>query len=159
MHNYYNILPTILIDVFIILVFEGLLFFLYLDKQQEKIIKNQLNTVKNNNPTIANIINSYNNYVNKSKLKEKHYNETQYKLGIILFCAVLVLLVIILLIYSYVVIKVLHKTLDWNIILITVSITILLIIIMELLYVKYVLFNKKFNESQIKLDFINAIII
>ena len=29
---------------------------------------------------------------------------------------------------------------------------------MELLYIKYVLFNKKFNDSQIQLDFINAVV-
>lgn len=169
MHNYYNILPTILIDVLIILIFEGLLFFLYLEKQQEKIISTQLldfldklhiakseqdNSAKQILKVITEIANPY---VKTSMNDEKEYNEKQYKLGIIIYSSILLGIIISLIVYSYVVVRIYGKTIDWSIVIITVVITILLIILLEMLYVKYVLFNKKFNESQIKLDFINAI--
>ena len=63
MVNYFNILPIILLDVFIILIFEGILFFTYLLKLQEDLVKKQLLTyieritefiIKNQN-TIINI--------------------------------------------------------------------------------------------------------
>ena len=173
MHNYYNILPTILIDVLIILIFEGLLFFLYLEKQQENIISNQLNDFiekvnqtkiqKTDNTTtdtitifsmLSSIIKPY---IEISMANEKAYNEKQYKTGLIIYIFTLIGIIVSLLIYSYIVIIKYGKTIDWLIVVLTVIITIVLIIVLELLYVKYVLFKKKFNESQIKLDFINAI--
>lgn len=167
MHNFYNILPTILIDILIILIFEGLLFFLYLEKMQENIINDQLNNFfkklsdsksSSNDILYLFIENTLQPYIKNAIDQEYQYNTNQYKLGIIIYGISLVSIVILLLGYSYVVVNILHKTLDWKTILITVFITIFLIIVMETLYVKYVLFNKKFNESQIKLDFVNAVI-
>jgi hypothetical protein len=170
MHNYHNILPTIIFDVFIILVFEGLLFFLYLAKEQENIVNNQINNImsqlneaKNKKFTQYQNIFNYISYklepiIKNNMVYEKYYVEKDYKLGMILFLSSLVGLIIALIVYSYIVTNVLGKTIEWKTVLITVFITIVLIIILELLYVKYVLFNKKFNESQIELDFINAFI-
>lgn len=173
MHNYYNILPTILIDILIILIFEGLLFFLYLEKQQENIISNQLNnffekinqtTQQTTNDTTAYTTNIFSTvsiiikpFIELAMANEKAYNEKQYKKGLLIYIFTLIAIVVSLLIYSYIVIKTFGKTIDWLIVVLTVIITIGLIIVLELLYVKYVLFKKKFNESQIKLDFINAI--
>jgi uncharacterized protein YacL len=172
MNNYYNILPTILIDILIILIFEGLLFFLYLEKQQENIISNQLNNFfekinKNKQQTTDNttpdttifskvsiIIKPF---IELAMANEKQYNEKQYKKGLLIYIFTLIGIIVSLIIYSYIVIKKFGKTIDWLIVVLTVIITIGLIIVLELLYVKYVLFKKKFNESQIKLDFINAI--
>lgn len=102
MDNYYNILPIILIDIFIILVFEGLVFFLYLVNQQEKIISNQLgkflallNEKKANitNPTQKQLLDAttqqLNNYIPRSIKQEQLYNETSYKNGIIIYFATL----------------------------------------------------------------------
>ncbi len=171
MHNYYNILPTILIDVLIILIFEGLLFFLYLEKQQENIISNQLNefmnklyqnTSSSQDQSIKQLITIAEEimkpHIKTSMENEEKHNTSQYKLGLIIYFCMLLAIIITLLIYSFIVIKKLGKIIDWKTVLITVGITIFLIIILELLYVKYVLFKKKFNESQIKLDFINALI-
>ena len=171
MHNYYNILPTILIDVFIILVFEGILFFLYLAQQQENIINNKLDDVmiqineskKQLNTTYQSLFSYISNIIQpnieNNMAQEQYYNEKNYKLGLIIYISILVFMIIGLLIYSYIVINILGKTIEWKTVFITVFITIVLIVILELLYVKYVLFNKKFNESQIELDFINAFII
>ena len=169
MHNYYNVLPIILIDVLIILIFEGLLFFLYLEKKQEKIITNQLSdffdklnqSKAQHNDDTEDIISMFGSivkpFIEISMVNEKEFNESQYKKGLIIYSFTIVIVLVALLIYSYVVIIKYGKTIDWKIVLLTVFITIVLIIILELLYVKYVLFNKKFNESQIKLDFVNAI--
>ena len=171
MHNYYNILPTILIDVFIILVFEGILFFLYLAQQQENIINNKLDDVmiqineskKQLNTTYQSLFSYISNIIQpnieNNMAQEQYYNEKNYKLGLIIYISILVFMIIGLLIYSYIVINILGKTIEWKTVFITVFITIVLIVILELLYVKYILFNKKFNESQIELDFINAFII
>ena len=174
MHNYYNILPIIVIDIFIILVFEGLLFFLYLLKEQERIISEQLTTVLNNinkkkqdnNLSHTNELFTYIKLQLESYIQsfmqlfmyneEKYINKT-YINGIIFFIIILVGLIITLLIYSYIVYNVLHKHIDWKIVLITVCITIGIIIYLEYLYIKRVLFKKKFNDSQITLDFINSI--
>jgi hypothetical protein len=172
MHNYYNILPTILIDILIILIFEGLLFFLYLEKQQENIISNQLsdffdkiNQTKQqatqqttDDTTIFSMLSDIiKPFIELAMANEKAHNEKQYKKGLLIYIFTLIAIVVSLLIYSYIVIKTFGKTIDWLIVVLTVIITIGLIIVLELLYVKYVLFKKKFNESQIKLDFINAI--
>jgi hypothetical protein len=170
MHNYHNILPTIIIDVLIILVFEGLLFFLYLAKEQERIVNNQIdnamvelhNVKKQQSKEYQNIFSFISNkiqpYIEKNMVYEENYNDKQYKLGLIYYFLSLLVLIITLVVYSYIVVYILGKSIDWKIVLITVFITILLIIILEVLYVKYVLFNKKFNESQIELDFINALV-
>ena len=169
MHNYYNVLPIILIDVLIILIFEGLLFFLYLEKQQEKIITNQLSdffdklnqSKAQQNDDTEDIISMFGSivkpFIEISMANEKEFNESQYKKGLIIYSFTIVIILVALLIYSYVVIIKYGKTIDWKMVVLTVVITIVLIIILELLYVKYVLFKKKFNESQIKLDFVNAI--
>jgi hypothetical protein len=170
MHNYHNILPTIIIDVLIILVFEGLLFFLYLAKEQERIVNNQIDNamvelhnvktqqLKEYQNIFSFISNKIQPYIEKNMVQEKNYNDKQYKLGLIYYFLSLLVLIITLVVYSYIVVYILGKSIDWKIVLITVFITILLIIILEVLYVKYVLFNKKFNESQIELDFINALV-
>ena len=170
MHNYYNILPTILIDILIILIFEGLLFFLYLEKQQENIISNQLNNffekinqtkqqTTDDTTTIFSTVSSIiKPFIELAMANEKAHNEKQYKKGLLIYIFTLIAIVVSLLIYSYIVIKTFGKTIDWLIVVLTVIITIGLIIVLELLYVKYVLFKKQFNESQIKLDFVNAIL-
>ena len=170
MHNYYNIIPIIIIDIFIILVFEGLLFFLYLAKEQQHIISNQLHKVfeninekkKQNNILDSNVVFTYikkyiEPYMKQSMLIEQLNISQDYVNGLIYYFIILVSIIIFLLVYIYIVYRKLHKTINWSIVLITVGITIGLIIYLEYLYVMYVLFNKRFNDSQIKLDFINAI--
>jgi len=170
MSGYYNLLPTILIDIFIILLFEGLVFFLYLIKQEEQIISNQFSKFllnirkkedKITDPVQKQLVETartqINNYIPTAMKKEQTYIETSYRNGLIIYVFTLLSIIIILFIYSYIVIYKLGKTINWGTIITIVFITIILIIIMELLYIKYVLFNKKFNDSQIQLDFINAL--
>lgn len=169
MDSYYNILPIILIDIFIILLFEGLMFFLYLIQKEENIINNQLNAfmallnqkkLEHNDTATQIALQKGNEYISNtmeiSMKNEESYIAEQYKYGIIIYSCIMVGIVLILIGYIYIV-KKYSKTLDWTKIFVIVFITFILIIIMELLYIKYVLFNKKFNNSQIQLDFVNAI--
>ena len=173
MNNFHNILPIICIDIFIILLFEGLLFFLYLDKQQENIIFKQLmKFFENNNEDVSKQQSPQTQeqtiklllrlfvapYIKQSMDGEKFHIKKQYEIGVIIFTFMLVFITISLAIYSYLVYYIFGKTINWGIVAITVIITILLIIILEILYIKYVLFNKKFNENQIKVDFIEALL-
>ena len=97
MSGYYNILPTILIDIFIILLFEGLVFFLYLIKQEEQIISNQFNKFLLNirkkeeqitNPVKKQLIETarqqLNTYIPTAMKKEQTDIETSYRNGLII---------------------------------------------------------------------------
>lgn len=173
MHNYYNIIPAILIDVFIILIFEGLLFFLYLEKKEENIITSQLdNNLQNAIRSIGNkqnidtintvlksmAVNKVLNPLDIQKDAEKNYIEKTRTKGIIIFISVVFGVLLLLLLYKYIVVDVFNNTINWFKVGIIVSFTISLIIIMEILYIMYVLFNKKFNDSEIELYFLKAII-
>jgi hypothetical protein len=170
MHNYYNLLPIILIDIFIILLFEGFVFFLYLVKQEENIISKEMNNffvllnykkTQITNPVQKQLLNNItqiiNNFIPNGMKQEQLYAEILYKNGMIIYLFILLIIIVILAIYCFIVVYKLGKTIDWYIIIITVVLTFGLIILIEYLYIKYVLFNKKFNNSQIELDFINAL--
>jgi small-conductance mechanosensitive channel len=145
------------------------MFFLYLIQKEENIINNQLNAfmallnqkkLEHNDTATQIALQKGNEYISNtmeiSMKNEESYIAEQYKYGIIIYSCVMVGIVLILIGYIYIV-KKYSKTLDWTKIFVIVFITFILIIIMELLYIKYVLFNKKFNNSQIQLDFVNAI--
>lgn len=174
MYNYYNIIPIILLDVFIILVFEGLLFYFYLLDSAEKSVKLQLDTSIQN---ASGILSRYQNQlppfqmnmihskitpaVQKSLIKamenEKQYVADNKTKSIKIYLAILITLALAFIIYVYIVQYRNGKYIDWWSVGIVVSLTILLIIIMEMLYVFMILFKKKFNDSEIKLAFINAL--
>ena len=145
------------------------MFFLYLIQKEENIINNQLNAfmallnqkkLEHNDTATQIALQKGNEYISNtmeiSMKNEESYIAEQYKYGIIIYSCIMVGIVLILIGYIYIV-KKYSKTLDWTKIFVIVFITFILIIIMELLYIKYVLFNKKFNNSQIQLDFVNAI--
>lgn len=185
MNNYFNIIPTILIFIFIILLLKGLGFFIYLIVLVEKLITTQLNNVvlkfkyeleqfKLRNSSYTTIIEllldnqlfseyitssqqDLNTFLQNSMDNEKqHLNESE-NIGLIIFVSTLLGIIVFFIAYVYIVRFKLSKTIDWFNIIITVVVTFILIIIMGFLYIKYVLFNKIFNYSQFKIDFINAI--
>lgn len=233
MGNYFNIIPIILLDAFIILLFEGILFFTYLLQIQEKIVKEQLQNYieklievidKNKNLIInidnikLNLIKIYNtnNTNNKVELindkltesplindkilnssllrymeelineleknekinskitdsqkklnlfklllktmqKEELTLENNKKKGLLLLILILTFIIIILLVYILIVKYYFNANIEWSKIFIIVFITIILIMIMEGLYVVYILFNKKFNNNRFKLDLLKTL--
>ena len=161
MHNYYNIIPVILIDVIIILVFEGLVFFLYLAKEQEHTINNEVSGALNINRTTGTGLmkigeDSLDIIMKKSMDNEEQYINKEYTNGVIYYICMVIGILIVLCIYVYFVYKKLHKHIDWKSIFCIVLITFVLIMLLEGLFIKFVLFNKKFNGKQLKLDFYNA---
>ena len=64
MQNYYNILSVILIDIFIILLFEGLIFFLYLFKQEESLVSGQISDLLTSLDNTANSNSNYKQEIN-----------------------------------------------------------------------------------------------
>ena len=160
MHNYHNIIPVILIDVIIILLFEGLVFFLYLAKEQEHIIKNEIGSSLNINinPGVPYVYQVVDIIIKKSMDNEEENINKAYTNGVIYYICMVIGILILLCIYVYYVYKKLHKHIDWKSILCIVFITFVLIMLLEGLFIKFVLFNKKFNGKQLKLDFYNAII-
>ena len=164
MFNYHNILPYILTTIFFILLIEGIIFFTYLVKEQELLIKKSIQQILNNKFNIA-YDNDVINYIKMliesqialSMYKEKSFIDDEYKLGVIFFALILIGVLILLFVYIYIVYKVLHKKIDWMVVGITVFITICMILLLEYLYITYILFNKQFNSSQIALYVINSI--
>ena len=159
MHNYHNIIPVILIDVIIILLFEGLVFFLYLAKEQEKIVTHEVSGALNINrnpeePILEQIVDTI---IKQSMDNEEQYINKEYTNGVIYYICMVIGILIVLCIYVYYVYKKLHKHIDWISILCIVFITFVLIMLLEGLFIKFVLFNKQFNGKQLKLDFYNAI--
>jgi len=185
MYNYHNIIPIILIHVLIIILFEGIIFYLYLFKMEEKLITDKLikitNELKNNiniktnqlmeklNPETINISpeipSNANTLINnkKEKLlnamkKDEEVNFNNNKYGMKIFIGLIVSIILLLLIYIYLVYYVFKAHIDWFSVIIVVIVTIGLIVVMEYLYITKVLFNKKFNESHIQLAFIHGLL-
>ncbi len=159
MHNYHNIIPVILIDVIIILLFEGLVFFLFLAKEQEKTVINEIGEALNiNRPElVSEVEQTLDLIIQKTMNNEKEYINKEYINGLIFYIYIVIGILIVLCIYVYIVYKKLHKHIDWKFILCVVFVTFVLIMLLEGLFIKYVLFNKKFNGIHLKLDFVNAI--
>ncbi len=158
-HNYHNIIPVILIDVIIILLFEGIVFFLFLAKEQEKTVINEIGEALNTNrkKSTDNAELALDLLIQKSINNEEEYINKEYTKGVIFYTCIVIGILIILCIYVYVVYKKLHKHIDWKFISCVVFITFVLIMLLEGLFIKYVLFNKQFNGLHLKLDFINAL--
>lgn len=181
MYNYYNIIPIILIHVFIIILFEGLLFYFYLLDAAEKTVSDQLSSYLSvvftnlnkyqaelplfqqtaNNKITGGIHSSISekitSIIEESKDKEEKHIQNRYSNGIKRFLIILGSILFLLGAYVFMVQYTYKKTIDWQTVFIVVGITIILIVIMEVLYVMMILFNKKFNTSEIQLAFIDAL--
>lgn len=181
MYNYYNIIPIILIHVFIIILFEGLLFYFYLLDTAEKTVSSQLSSYLStvftnlnkyqtetplfqqtiNNKLSGQIYSGINDkileIINTSKDKEANYIDSRYSNGVKRFLIILGSILFLLGAYIFIVQYYYRKIIDWRTVFIVVGITIVLIVIMEVLYVFLILFNKHFNNSEIQLAFLEAL--
>ena len=108
MPNYHNILPYILTTIFFILLIEGIIFFTYLIKQQELIIKEKIQQILNNRH-IINIpgVSQFVKILIDSKIelgmyKEKSFIDGEYKLGVTFFILILTGILILLFVYIYI---------------------------------------------------------
>ena len=172
-YNYYNIIPIILLNVLVILLFEGILFFIYLLDTQTSLIndiikkkQNNLSNEKinNNDDVDANLYNMFidNNNLNNININlltdgEKNNIKKQKAIGILLYITLLTGIVILLCVYVYIVKKKYNKNINWGLVIATVVITSILIIIIELFYVFFIMFNKKFDNTILENAVIDAI--
>jgi len=172
-YNYYNIIPIILLNILVILLFEGILFFIYLLDTQTSLINNIIYEEKHNlldkniqkNPDVdANIYNMLidNNNLNNININlltdsEKNNINKQKIIGILLYITLLVGIIILLYIYVYIVKKKYYKNINWGLVIVTVVITSILIIIIESVYVAFIMFNKKINKTILEHALIDAI--
>ena len=172
-YNYYNIIPIILLNVLVILLFEGILFFIYLLDMQTSLIndiikkkQNHLSNEKINNNADVNT-NLYNMFIDNNNLNnininlltdgEKNNIKKQKAIGILLYITLLIGIVILLCVYVYIVNKKYNKNINWGLVIATVVITSILIIIIELFYVFFIMFNKKFDNTILENAVIDAI--
>ena len=172
-YNYYNIIPIILLNILVILLFEGILFFIYLLSTQTTLINDIIYKEKHNlldkniqkNPDVdANIYNMLidNNNLNNININlltdgEKNNIKRQKAIGILLYITLLVGIIILLYIYVYIVKKKYYKNINWGLVIVTVIITSILIIIIESFYVAFIMFNKKINKTILENALIDAI--
>ena len=172
-YNYYNIIPILLLNILVILLFEGILFFIYLLSTQTTLINDIIYEEKHNllnkniqkNPDVdANIYNGLidNNNLNNININlltdgEKNNINKQKTIGILLYITLLVGIIILLYIYVYIVKKKYYKNINWGLVIVTVVITSILIIIIESFYVAFIMFNKKFNKTILENALIDAI--
>ena len=172
-YNYYNIIPIILLNVLVILLFEGILFFIYLLDTQTSLIndiikkkQNNLSNEKinNNDDVDANLYNMFidNNNLNNININlltdgEKNNIKRQKAIGILLYITLLIGIVILLCVYVYIVKKKYNKNINWGLVIATVVITSILIIIIELFYIFFIMFNKKFDNTILENAVIDAI--
>ena len=172
-YNYYNIIPIILLNVLVILLFEGILFFIYLLVTQTSLInyiikkkQNNLSNKKINKNADVNT-NLYNMFIDNNNLNnininlltdgEKNNIKRQKAIGILLYITLLIGIVILLCVYVYIVKKKYNKNIDWGLVIATVVITSILIIIIESFYVAFIMFNKKINKTILENALIDAI--
>ena len=172
-YNYYNIIPIILLNVLVILLFEGIFFFIYLLDIQTSLIndiikkkQNNLSNEKinNNDDVDANLYNMFidNNNLNNININlltdgEKNNIKKQKAIGILLYITLLTGIVILLCVYVYIVKKKYNKNINWGLVIATVVITSILIIIIELFYIFFIMFNKKFDNTILENAVIDAI--
>ena len=148
--NYYNILPIILFEVFIVYIFEYLIFLYNIIPHKLDITTNYLSTLKNyfiNNSTTPSPDN---------KINENNYISTQKIYSILIISFTCFGIVLALLLYNYIVVNILKKNIDWFLILMNVLGILLLIIFTECIYIfvieEKLIYDKKHLDYLILID-------
>jgi len=158
---YYNIIPIILIDIFLILFFEGLMYFVYALPLQQTSIGDELyskaqpilKTFNEIKPSIYQIydFNILNKIVKTNMRYEQDYLQSNNTIAIVIFSFTLIFLFILFILYVVFMHKYKDISLDWNFILFSVFITLFLIMILELIFVFVIMPKKQFNNDKINL--------
>ena len=162
-----NIIPIILLNIFIIFFFEGILYFTYaLDTQKQLLstyLQNILNNIKNfynlNNNAIlskfGNNNNNISNIINSNSRNEKNNITSTFTIAVVIYTFTLVSILFILGIYLYLLHRFTNLIIDWKTIFIVLLIVNIFIILYELLYLFFILIKKQFNSNEITYELIN----
>ena len=127
--NYFNILPIILFEVFLVYIFEYLIFLYDIIPHNLKITTNYLSTLKNY------FINNSSTPSPDNKINENNYISTKKKDSILIISFTCFGIVLALLLYNYIVVNIFKKNIDWILILMNVLGILLLIIFTECIYI------------------------
>ena len=150
MHNYYNIIPSVLLDILVIFLLEGIVFYKFLFPMEKKLVSNQLDdftiqlqtyindlTVHPNlNDEIRTVIKQYIMLITND---EKTYISESSKYFIIVFGLTCLGLFILLYIYYFICKYTLGVAIDWTSILISLVFIVICIIGFEIIYFIYIL--------------------
>lgn len=169
MHNYYNILPSVLLDVLFIFFLEGVVFYKFLFPMEKNLAANQLSDfnmklkqkmssqiVQSNLDTeslqilqkdIDTITNSEKNFINDSS--------NYFIIVFSLFCLGILIIVII---YYYVCKYTFGIQVNWQIIFVSLFFIVICIIVFEIVYFLCILLKKQINDKKILQYFINDLL-
>jgi hypothetical protein len=149
-HNCYNILPIILIQLCIVLLFEFLIYYFVINAK----LYNHISFYISQN--IPSQIKNYNQYLKTyTDNEQKHVNKMN-TTGIVIFSALMCGITILFISYVYIVTYIMKIKLEWTSI-ISVSIgTFALIAIMELVYI-FEIDDTTFDACKIEIDFLNKL--
>ena len=160
MHNYYNIIPSTLLDILIIFLLEGIVFYKFLFPMEKELAGNKLAdfnaklqkyiTDATKQVNIPNDIRAtINQYIMLITKDEKEYIRESSKYFLIVFGLTCLGLFISVYIYYFICKYTLGISLDWTSIFISLFFIVLCIIGFELIYFIYILLNKKINNQKI----------
>lgn len=169
MHNYYNIIPSVLLDILVIFLLEGIVFYKFLFPMEKQLVNNQLdNFIKQlqtyvSNATVqANLNNeirtAIKQYIMLITNDEKTYISESSNYFIIVFGLTCLGLFILVYIYYFICKYTLGVAIDWTSIIISLFFIVICIIGFEIIYFIYILLNKKINNQKIIKYFIDNIV-
>lgn len=160
MHNYYNIIPSTLLDILIIFLLEGIVFYKFLFPMEKELAGNQLEDFNkklqkyitdasekaNLTDDIRATINQYIMLITKD---EKEYIRESSKYFLIVFGLTCLGLFILVYIYYFICKYTLGISVDWTSIFISLFFIVVCIIGFQIIYFIYILLNKKINNQKI----------
>ncbi len=166
MHNYYNIIPSVLLDILVIFLLEGIVFYKFLFPMEKDLASNQLNDFNtqlkqsiNDSIIQANLNDDIRTTIKQNIMlitnDEKKYISESSKYFIIVFGLTCLGLLISVYIYYFICKYTLGVNIDWTSILICLFFIVVCIIGFEIIYFIYILLNKKINNQKIIKYFID----
>ena len=166
MHNYYNIIPSVLLDILVIFLLEGIVFYKFLFPMEKDLASNQLNDFNtqlkqsiNDSIIQANLNDDIRTTIKQNIMlitnDEKKYISESSKYFIIVFGLTCLGLLISVYIYYFICKYTLGINIDWTSILICLFFIVVCIIGFEIIYFIYILLNKKINNQKIIKYFID----
>lgn len=160
MHNYYNIIPSVLLDIFVIFLLEGIVFYKFLFPMEKELASKQINDFNQqlktyiNKPIVqANINNEIRNTIKQNITlitnNEKKYIDKSSQYFLLVFGFSCLGLLILVYIYYFICKYTLNVNINWKTIFISLFFIVICIIGFEIIYFIYILLNKKINNQKI----------
>ena len=163
-----NVIPIILLNIFIIFFFEGILYFTYALDTQKNLISTEIQSILNNIKNFYNLNNNVilskfgnnniSNIINTNSRNEKNNITSKFTIAVVIFTFTLLSILCILAIYVYILHRFTNLIIDWKTIFIVLLIVNIFIILYELLYLFFILIKKQFNSNEITSELMNIFV-